>query len=115
MQKVFEQFATEELGHQMKLEAVKAGEFELNAADEPPGLSSAEYIVDVKPAPDMSYVDALVLAMKKEKAAYRLYIDLAAAGISEELTDMFLALATEEAKHKLRFELEYDDEVATEG
>lgn len=115
MQKVFEQFATEELGHQMKLEAVKAGELVIDAADEPPGLSIAEYVVDVKPEPDMSYVEALVLAMKKEKAAYRLYVDLAAAGITEELTDMFLALAAEEAKHKLRFELEYDDAAAPEG
>lgn len=111
MQKVFEQFATEELGHKMKLEAAKAGELVLNADDEPPGLNIAEYVVDVEPEPDMSYIEALLLAMKKEKAAYRLYIDLAATGIDEELTDMFLALAAEEAKHKLRFELEYDAEV----
>lgn len=111
MQKIFEQFATEELGHKMKLEAVKAGELLLNADDEPPGLNIAEYVVDVEPQPDMTYVEALLLAMKKEKAAYRLYVDLAAAGIDEELTEMFLALAAEEAKHKLRFELEYDGEL----
>ena len=110
-QKIFEQFATEELGHKMKLEAVKAGELVLNADDEPPELNIAEYVVDVEPQPDMSYVEALLLAMKKEKAAYRLYVDLAAAGIDEELTEMFLALAAEEAKHKLRFELEYDGQV----
>ena len=115
MQKALEQFATEELGHKIKLEAVKAGEFEINAGDEPLGLSIAEYVVDVKPESDMSYVDALILAMKKEKAAYRLYVDLAAVGMTEELTAMFLALAAEEAKHKLRFELEYDEEAATEG
>ena len=111
MQKILEQFATEELGHKMKLEAVKAGELVLNANDEPPELNIAEYVVDVEPQPDMSYVEALLLAMKREKAAYRLYVDLAAAGIDEELTEMFLALAAEEAKHKLRFELEYDGQV----
>jgi rubrerythrin len=111
MKKVFEQFATEELGHKMKLEAVKAGELVLDAEEEPPGLNIAEYAVDVEPQPDMSYLEALLLAMKKEKAAYRLYVDLAAAELAEELTNMFLALAAEEAKHKLRFELEYDAQV----
>lgn len=111
MQRVFEQFATEELGHKMKLEAVKADELDLSSEDEPPGLSIAEYVVDVEPNPDMSYIEALLLAMKREKAAYRLYVDLAAAGLTEELTEMFLALAAEEAKHKLRFELEYDNEL----
>ena len=53
--------------------------------------------------------------MKKEKAAYRLYLDLAAVGEDEELTDMFLSLAQEEAKHKLRFEIEYDDEIMKEN
>ena len=67
--------------------------------------------VDVEPQPNMTYIEALLLAMKKEKAAYRLYVDLAAAGLDEELTAMFLALAAEEAKHKLRFELEYDGQV----
>jgi len=33
---------------------------------------------------------------------------------AEELTDMFLALAQEEARHKLRFEIEYDDVVLKE-
>lgn len=112
MQAVFEQFATEELGHKMKLEAVKAGEFFLSAEEEPPSLNVAEYVVDVEPEADMSYIEALLLAMKREKAAYRLYIDLAGAGLTEELTEMFLALAAEEAKHKLRFELEYDNEIS---
>ena len=115
IRKVFEEFAIEELGHKIKLEAVKAGELAITGEDEPPGLSIAEYVVDVEPQPDMSYAEALVLAMKKEKAAYRLYVDLAAVGMTEELTDMFLALAAEEAKHKLRFELEYDEQVTPEG
>jgi len=32
----------------------------------------------------------------------------------EELTDMFLSLAQEEAMHKLMFEIEYDDTVLKE-
>jgi rubrerythrin len=113
MRKVFEEFAIEELGHKMKLEAVKAGAFAIKGGDAA-SLGIADYVVDVEATADMSYADALVLAMKKEKASYRLYIDLAAAAEAEELTDMFLALAQEEAKHKLRFEIEYDDVILKE-
>ncbi|MHC4622377.1 MAG: ferritin family protein [Planctomycetota bacterium] len=108
MREVFEEFAVEELGHKMKLEAVRAGEAELNK-EEVQSLEIADYVVGGELRSDMSYADALVVAMKKEKASYRLYVDLAAAAEAEELTDMFLALAQEEAKHKLRFEIEYDD------
>ena len=113
MQKVFENFAAEELGHTMKLEAVKQGHI-LLGQEEVKSLDIADYVVDVEPRPDMDYAEALVVAMKKEKAAYRLYLDLAAVAEDEELTDMFLSLAQEEAKHKLRFEIEYDDIVLKE-
>lgn len=114
MRKAFEEFAIEELGHKMKLEAVKAGELAIIGKEEPPTLNIAEYVVDVQPQPDMTYIEALLLAMKREKAAYRLYIDLAAVALTEEFTDTFLALAAEEANHKLRFELEYDNEVMSD-
>ena len=68
-----------------------------------------DYLVDVTPSSDMGFQDALILAMKKEKAAFRLYSDLAAVAADERIRDLFRALAQEEAKHKLRFELEYDD------
>ena len=114
MQKVFENFAIEEFGHRLKLEAIKRGEI-LLVEEQVKSLDIADYVVDVEPRPDMDYTDALVLAMKKEKAAYRLYLDLAAMAEDEELTDMFLSLAQEEAKHKLRFEIEYDDTVLKES
>ena len=110
MAKVFEDFAKEELGHKSKLEAIKQGEM-LEPTEKVAELKIADYLVDTEPKPDMDYKDALVLAMKKEKAAYRLYLDLAAVAEAEELTNMFLYIAQEEAKHKLRFEIEYDEVV----
>jgi rubrerythrin len=86
MQKVFENFATEELGHKYKLEAFKRGDISL-VPQQVQSLDIADYVVDVEPQPDMDYAEALVLAMKKEKAAYRLYLDLAAVGEDEELTE----------------------------
>ena len=76
-------------------------------------LKIADYVVETEPKPDMDYRDALVLAMQKEKAAFKLYTALAAASEDEALKSLFLSLAQEEAKHKLRFELEYDDNVLT--
>jgi rubrerythrin len=113
MRKVFEAFAIEETGHRMKLEAVKTGEHELTDV-QVQSLEIADYVVEGEARPDMSYAAALVLAMKREKTSYRLYIDLATVAEAEELTDMFLALAQEEAKHKLRFEIEYDDLILNE-
>jgi rubrerythrin len=116
MKQVFESFAKEEKGHQSKLESMKS-KGSLAAAANPSDvqdLGLADYLVDIEPTPQMDYKDALILAMKKEKAAYRLYTDLAEIANSKEMKDTFLFLAQEEAKHKLRFEIEYDDIVLHE-
>lgn len=114
VREVLDEFAIEEMGHKIKLEAVKAGEFSMEAG-EVESLDIADYVADIATGDDMSYADALVVAMKKEKAAYKLYLDLAAIAEAEELTEMFLQLAGEEAKHKVRFEIEYDREVLKGG
>ncbi len=114
MRRVFEAFAKEELGHKAKLEAIKRGR-KIQPAAKVADLRIADYVVDAEPGPDMSYQDALVLAMKNEKAAFRLYMDLADQVQNKDQKAMFLALAEEEARHKLRFEIEYDDAVLTEN
>lgn len=111
MKEVFESFAREEEGHKEKLLAVKAGEVFGPASQPVPDLKIGDYLVDAKPNPDMLYPDALVLAMKKEKAAFKLYTDLAAATGDEDIKAALLGLAQEEARHKLRFELEYDGQM----
>jgi len=113
MQQIFKQFALEELGHKAKLESVKAGTPRLSLK-EVQDLGIADYVVGGKVRPDMSYADALILAMQREKASYRLYLDLAGVAEAAELTDMFLSLAQQEARHKLTFEIEYDDVVLKE-
>jgi rubrerythrin len=113
MRQVFEEFANEELGHKAKLEAIKEGKRLLPAAEKVMDLKIADYLMDVEPSAALDYQDALILAMKEEKAAFRLYSDLAAATDDEALRETLLALAQEEARHKLRFEIEYDDHVLT--
>ena len=105
--KIIRGFAEEESGHKTKLEAVKAGQTAIKN-EEVGNLNIADYVSDVEPNPDMSYVDLLVVAMKKENLSHKLYIDLADMAESPELKNIFMKLAQEEATHRLRFEFEYD-------
>jgi len=114
MREVFESFAKEELGHKTKLEGVKKGDIQPKAG-EAADLKIADYMVDIEPSPNMDYQSAIILAMKKEKAAFKLYTTLASKMQDPELRNMFLSLAQDEAKHKLRFEIEYDDEIMKEN
>jgi len=107
MREIFGGFAAEEAWHREKLEAVKAGE--LSIGDEEIGsLGITDRLPEVKPTTDMNYVDALAFAMKKEKAAYTLYSNLAMVAQNESLRQTLEKLAQEEAYHKLRLEIEYD-------
>ncbi len=112
---ILEGFAKEEEGHKAKLEAVKAGDIPRTANAKVADLKIGDYLVDVEASPDMDYQDALIVAMKKEKAAFRLYTDLAGLTDDPQLRSTFLFLAQEEAKHKLRFEVEYDENVLAEN
>ena len=114
MKEVFLNFAKEEKGHKAKLIRVKQGGEMKSAEKKILNLKIADYVVDVEPSEDLNYQQALILAMKKEKAAFKLYMDLAEASEEESLRSLFLALAQEEAKHKLRFEIEYDDQILLE-
>ncbi len=107
MAKVLSDLALEEWEHQTKLEAIKLGEIGISE-EEVGNLGITNHVKDVKLHTKMSYVELLVVGMKKEEAARKLYTDLATIAQEQELRDIFLKLAQEEANHKLRFEIEYD-------
>jgi rubrerythrin len=104
-------FAREEARHKAKLMAVKDGQKLLSSESRVADLKISDYLVPVEPTDDINLQDALILAMKREKAAFRLYTDLAERVDDAELRDLFLGLAQEEAKHKLYFETQYDDQM----
>jgi len=115
MKQVFNQFAKEEMGHKAFLTKIKTeGTFTMED-EQVLDLKMSDYLVNVTPKPDMSYEEALVLAMKREKNAFKLYINLSAKAPTPELANLFNSLALEESKHKLRFELEYDEIVMREN
>ena len=115
MKAVFLQFAQEEVGHKARLQKIKDEKIFDMEIEKVNDLKISDYVVTAKPSEDMEYSDALVLAMKREKAAFKLYSKLAERTDHTELKKIFEALAVEESKHKLRFELEYDDYVMREN
>ncbi len=67
-----------------------------------------DYMVDMAKVMQMDYEELLLVAMQKEKASFRLYIDLISTVTEPSLRETLIELAEQEAKHKIRFELEYD-------
>jgi rubrerythrin len=115
MREIFEQFSKEEMGHKAKLQKIKSGEMPAPPQEKVLDLKIGDYLVDAEMSPDMDYQQALIVAMKKEKAAFRMYSDLASVTDDAGVRDMLLSLAQEEAKHKLRFEVEYDEVILKEN
>jgi len=111
MKDILLEFAEEEKRHKERLLAVKSGEHELTPEQEVLDLKISDYLVEVDATDDISYQDALIVAMKRERAAYELYTDMAAKIPESKLREVFVGLAREEAKHKLFFESEYDERV----
>ncbi len=116
MKDIFQQFALEEKSHKAKLQKVKEGKLLLSAKQNVMNLQIVDNLTDTRfQEGAFDYQQALIAAMQSEKASYKLYIDLAEAADKPEIKEIFLSLALEEAKHKLRFEIEYDDTVLAEN
>ena len=104
-----------EKGHIVILENIRSKGFHEITLKQVTNLNISEYIVEVKPYDDMTYQDILIIAMKKEEQAMKLYTELAANFPGTELETLFLKLAGEEAGHKLHFETLYDEEILREN
>ena len=117
MKKLFGDFAAQEKTHEEKLKGIKAGG-RLKASKLPvPDLKISEYLTDVDlgKSGDMEYQEALTVAMKREKAAFMMYTDLANLTPEPDIKETFVALAQEEAHHKLYLETQYDEYVYREN
>lgn len=115
MRKTFEEFAREEIGHKAKLTKFKAEGISVLPKEKIADLKIADYTVTEVFTPNMTYEAALKLAMSKEKAALKLYSKLSEITFRPAMKELFAFLAQEESKHKLRFEIEYDDHFLKEN
>lgn len=107
---MLEKLAEEELAHKerLELEMMKLGRT-VTTEYKPPRPDS-DYIMSDSDVPlDMDYKDVLRLAMEKEDASFRTYINLLPNVHEEESYELLLALAEEEIKHKLHFETKYNN------
>jgi len=109
MRKVLKEFAKEELQHKEKLEleVLKMGrtlplEKDLPAPSGENSIPNTEYLLK------MDYKDILLLAIEKEEASFKTYVNLLPHAADQQSKDVLLAIAEEEVKHKFRFETEYD-------
>jgi rubrerythrin len=74
-----------------------------------------EVLVEVEYSPEMEYGDFLILVIKKESKAEKLYLALASLARETSLQHTFRHLAEEEAKHKIWAQDRYDLEILKEN
>lgn len=115
IQKVFEELAGEELKHKEYILDVKTGKVLTPSEKQIADLKISDYMVDVNASIEMDYQDALTFAMHREKMAFKLYSHLSDISSDENMKSTFKFLAQEEAKHKLRLEIIYDDDILKEN
>jgi len=117
--KMFAEFAIEEQKHVDILQEFKAKgiaksleEYKFKWITD---IKRSDYLVDLDYEEDMPYNEILLLAMKREEKALKLYNQFLEQADSDEAKMLFKVLCQEEAKHKLALETIYDDYMAAMG
>ncbi len=114
VRQMFKELQAEELKHKQILENLKKEDITRYRLKKLPDLKIGDYIQDEDYDPEMSFQEALLLAIKREENSVKLYRDLSKGTEEPDLKKMFLVLSQEESKHKLKLEAEYDQRVLTE-
>lgn len=113
----FRELAQEEAKHVKLLTTISKNQTSIKAYElkKVPNLKISDYLVDIEYTEGMIMQDILVLAMKREEMAVKLYTQLAMGAADPESAKLFKLLVQEESKHKLTFEKLYDDSLAGGG
>lgn len=107
----FKEMAAEEAAHLKLLQETRVTDADKLLPSDVADYHLSEFMVDVKFTPEMTYQEALVMAMKKEEKAYVFYSAWQGRCASENISNVFAHLATEELKHKKKIEAIYDSEI----
>ena len=108
-QGLMEDLAAEEVEHRsrIELELMKLGHVVGSTdAEQTPRVTGIE-VLDEIPT-DLAPIEGVRLAIRKEQASFRLYVELLACTADPGIREALLALAEEEIRHKLRFEKVYE-------
>ena len=111
LKKFFLELVIVEKGHETRLRQVLEGKMGGFGAAVTADMKITETALNIKLEPTTSYQDALLFAMRAEKAAVELYEGLAAKAEDAILKEIFSTLADEERQHKNHFEKEYDNDI----
>ncbi|WP_054032574.1 ferritin-like domain-containing protein [Desulfatitalea tepidiphila] len=113
------EFSAEERKHQALLEDLKAGNVGQKLDDYKfkwiTDIKRSDYVDEITYHPGMGYNELLMLAMKREENALKLYNELLANAQTDAQKKVFKMLCQEEAKHKLSLETMYDDFMSEMG
>ena len=115
MKAVFEKMADQESEHYHKIQHLTSNAIAAGLIKTSVDMKLSDYLADMDFRPGMAYHGLLVLAMKREEKAYRMYVDLAEKTNRPEMAKLFQMLANEELNHKQYIEKEYDDQVLREN
>ncbi len=101
---IFEDLAKEEKEHKRFLEEFLASGVEEMKLDEMKDYKISETIDKPRLSVDMSFTEAMELAIKNEEEAMDMYSNLAEACLDKEQKDLFLNLVEMERTHKVKLE-----------
>jgi rubrerythrin len=111
IKKFFQEMVEEEKRHRDLLKDLNPsslGDIKLEKVED---LRISDYLVDIKFRDDLTYQEALTLAMKKEEKAHAFYMGWKGKCMHEKTGRLFEMLAGEEMKHKRKIETVYDEEI----
>ncbi len=111
---MFNELMAEEIKHREFLEGMAEERVPDLPLQKVTDLKISDYLVDVDFKPDMDYQGILIMAMKREESAVKLYNDMAEKAQNPRLQKLLKFMSQEEARHKLRLETEYDEIVLRE-
>jgi rubrerythrin len=109
----FQELADEQKKHLATLKELDPYGLEEFKLEQVEDLHLSDYLVDVSFRDDLTYQEALTLAMKKQQKAHNFYNSWKDKCIHEKTARVFEMLGQEELEHKRRLEEAYDDEVLT--
>ena len=109
VQGLFAELAGIEHGHMEILSQITPEEMVASGDPAANELNLSDLLVDVKASPKLNLQEAMILAMKREEGAVKLYSRLAE--LNGEARSLFEALAKEEGRHKAKLEAEYNDNI----
>ncbi len=116
---MFTEFAREEGKHERLLVEFKTRGTAEAVRDYPlkwiKDIKRSDFAVEIEYRPGMAYNEILMLAMKREEKALKLYNEFLRRAETAEAKKLFQVLCQEEAKHKLALETLYDDYMAKMG